>query len=57
MLKAQHFLELNILEPAEVDIVEGQQDLPTLSSEDMMKLGLITQVNEHHSSLPPNFTR
>ena len=44
MLNA-HFLELNIVEPAEADIVEDQQDLPTLSSEEMMKLGLIAQVN------------
>ena len=58
MLNAQHFLELNIVEPAEADIVEDQQDyLPTLSSEDMMKLGLIAQVKEDHSSLPPNRKR
>ena len=31
----------NGVEPAEADIVEDQQDLPTLLSEDMMKLGLI----------------
>ena len=35
------FIFLNIVEPAEADIVENQQDLPTVSSEDMMKLGLI----------------
>ena len=57
MLNAQHFLELNIVEPAEADIVEDQQDLPTLSSEDMMKLGLIAQVKEDHSPLPPNRKR
>ena len=57
MLNAQHFLELNIVEPAEADIVEDQQDLPTLSSEDMMKLGLIAQVKEDHSTLPPNRKR
>ena len=57
MLNAQHFLELNIVEPAEADIVEDQQDLPTLSSEDMMKLGLIAQVKEDHSSLPANRKR
>ena len=57
MLNAQHFLELNIVEPAEADIVEDQQDLPTLSSEDMMKLGLIAQVKEDHSPLPPNRNR
>lgn len=57
MLNAQHFLELNIVEPAEADIVEDQQDLPTLSSEEMMKLGLITQVKEDHSPLPPNRKR
>ncbi|CAH3191529.1 unnamed protein product, partial [Porites evermanni] len=32
-------------------------DLPTLSSEDMMKLGLIAQVKEDHSPLPPNRKR
>ena len=53
MLNAQHFLELNVVEPAEADIVEDQQDLPTLSSEDMTKLGLIAQVKEDHSPLPP----
>ena len=37
--------------------MEDQQDLPTLSSEDMMKLGLIAQVKEDHSSLPPNRKR
>lgn len=57
MLNAQHFLELNIVEPAEADIVEDQQDLPTLSSEEMMKLGLIAQVKEDHSPLPPNRKR
>ena len=57
MLNAQHFLELNIVEPAEADIVEDQQDLPTLSSEGMMKLGLIAQVKEDHSLLPPNRKR
>ena len=57
MLNAQHFLELNVVEPAEADIVEDQQDLPTLSSEDMMKLGLIAQVKEDHSPLPPNRKR
>ncbi|XP_068712952.1 t-SNARE domain-containing protein 1-like [Montipora foliosa] len=57
LLNAQHFLELNIVEPAEADIVEDQQDLPTLSSEDMMKLGLIAQVKEDHSLLPPNRKR
>ena len=58
MLNAQHFLELNIVEPAEADIVEDQQDfLPTLSSEDMMKLGLIAHVKEDHSPLPPNRKR
>ena len=57
-MNAQHFLELNIVEPAEADIVEDQQDfLPTLSSEDMMKLGLIAQVKEDHSSLPANRKR
>ena len=54
MLNAQHFLELNIVEPAEADIVEDQQDLPTLSSEDMM---MLAQVKEDHSSLPPNRKR
>ena len=48
---------MNIVEPAEADIVEDQQDLPTLSSEDVMKLGLIAQVKEDHSSLPPNRKR
>ena len=57
MRNAQHFLELNIVEPAEADIVEDQQDLPTLSSEGMMKLGLIAQVKEDHSLLPPNRKR
>lgn len=57
MLNAQHFLELNIVEPAEADIVEDQQDLPTLSSEEMMKLGLIAQVKEDHSPLPTNRKR
>ena len=47
----------NGVEPAEADIVEDQQDLPTLLSEDMMKLGLIAQVKEDHSSLPPNRKR
>ena len=47
----------NGLEPAEADIVEDQQDLPTLLSEDMMKLGLIAQVKEDHSSLPANRKR
>ncbi|CAH3173331.1 unnamed protein product [Porites lobata] len=45
------------VEPAEADIVEDQQDLPTLSSEEMMKLGLIAQVKEDHSPLPPNRKR
>ena len=48
---------MNIVEPAEADIVEDQQDLPTLSSEEMMKLGLIAQVKEDHSPLPPNRKR
>lgn len=48
---------MNKVEPAETDIVEDQQDLPTLSSEDMMKLGVIAQVKEDHSSLPPNRKR
>ena len=47
----------NGVEPAEADIVEDQQDLPTLLSEDMMKLGLIAQVKEDHSSLPANRKR
>ena len=47
----------NGLEPAEADIVEDQQDLPTLLSEDMMKLGLIAQVKEDDSSLPANRKR
>ena len=47
----------NGVEPAEPDIVEDQQDLPTLLSEDMMKLGLIAQVKEDHSSLPANRKR
>ncbi|KAJ7359063.1 hypothetical protein OS493_019975 [Desmophyllum pertusum] len=47
------------LEPAEADIAKYQQDLSTVSSQDMMKLGLIKdntvilQVEEDRSSLPP----
>ena len=48
---------MNIVEPAEADIVEDQQDLPTLLSEGMMKLGLIAQVKEDHSPLPSNRKR
>lgn len=50
---------MNIVEPAEADIAKYQQDLPTVSSQDMMKLGLIKdntvilQVEEDRSSLPP----
>lgn len=50
---------MNRVEPAEVDIAKDQQDLPKVSSEDMMKLGLIKddtvilQVEEDRSSLPP----
>ena len=59
LLEYTFFLLLNSEGPAEADTAEEQQDLPTASSEDMMKLGLmenntvILQVEEDHSSLPP----